>query len=52
MAYQSLCPTAQAPAVVVLDLQLHLEELLEVKILSGRCPITVPAWRSWQLAPQ
>ena len=52
MAHQSLCPTAEAPAVVVLGLQLDLEELLDVKILSGRCPITVAAWRSWQLPPQ
>ena len=52
MAHQSLCPTAEAPAVLVMDLQLGLEELLGVKILSGRCPITVAAWRSWQLGPQ
>ena len=37
MAHQSLCPTAEAAAVVVLvlDLQLDLEELLDIKILSG-----------------
>ena len=37
MAHQSLWPTPEAPAaaVVLLDLQLDLEELLDVKILSG-----------------
>ena len=37
MAHQSLCPTAEAAAVVVLvlDLQLDLEERLDIKILSG-----------------
>ena len=37
MAHQSLCPTAEAATLVVLvlDLQLDLEELLDIKILSG-----------------
>ena len=56
ITYQSLRPTAQAPAMVVLYLplhlrRLHLEELLGVKILSGRRSISLPAWRSWQLPP-
>jgi hypothetical protein len=56
ITYQSLRPTAQAPAVVVLYLHLHLhrlrlEELLGVKILSGRRSITVPAWRLWKVPP-
>ena len=35
MAHQSLWPTPEAPALVLLGLQLDLEELLDVKILSG-----------------
>ena len=51
-AYQSLRPTAQTPAVVVLGLHQEMEEIMEVKIRSGSCPITEPAWHSCPLPPQ